>query len=209
MSEIDPNYRPNIIYQLEDKIPARTAAVVAIQHVMAMFIGVTTMPLVDSHALKLSLADTAYLVSMGLFISGVSTCIQTGGLGPVGSRLLAIQGTSFAFLKPLIQAGSVGGMALMLGMSLVCAPFEAVLSIFLPKLRRVFTPVVTGVVVLLIGASLVPVAMRNIASGLNASAPPCAGVLIACAVLATVILLNTLHHPWARMAAVPVASDTG
>src|ERR1700733_2583736 len=102
MSEIDPDYRPNIVYQLEDKIPARTAAFVGIQHVIAMFIGVVTMPLVVSHSLNFSLTDTAYLVSMGLFISGISTCIQTRGIGPVGSRLLAIQGTSFAFLSPLI-----------------------------------------------------------------------------------------------------------
>lgn len=51
--------------------------------------------------------------------------------------------------------------------------------------------------------------MRNIASGLNPSAPPCAGVLIACGVLAVVLLLNALHHPWTRMAAVPVALGLG
>jgi xanthine/uracil permease len=77
MSDIDPNYRPNIVYQLEDKLPARTAAFVGIQHVMAMFVGIITMPLVVSGTLKFSLADTAYLVSMGLFISGISTIIQT------------------------------------------------------------------------------------------------------------------------------------
>ncbi|HEY0790999.1 MAG TPA: nucleobase:cation symporter-2 family protein [Chthoniobacterales bacterium] len=209
MSDIDPNHRPNILYQLEDKIPARTAALVAFQHVMAMFIGVITMPLVVSHALKFNVGDTAYLVSMGLFISGISTCIQTGGIGPVGSRLLAIQGTSFAFLKPLIQAGSAGGMPLMIGMALVCAPVEGILSIYLPKLRRVFTPVVTGIVVLLIGASLVPVGMRSIASGLNASAPPWAGVAIAAFVLGVVLAFNGLRRPWARMAAVPVALGVG
>jgi xanthine permease XanP len=209
MSEIDPGHEPNIVYQLEDKIPARTAAFVGIQHVMAMFVGVITMPLVVCGALKFSLTDTAYLVSMGLFISGISTIIQTRGIGPIGSRLLAIQGTSFAFLSPLILAGKTGGMALMIGMSLCGAPVEAVLSVFLPKLRKVFTPVVTGVVVLLIGASLVPVGMRTIAQGLNASAPPWAGVAIACFVLALVLSMNAFHRPWSRMAAVPVSLGVG
>jgi xanthine permease XanP len=209
MSDLDPNYRPNIVYQLEDKIPARTAAFVGFQHVMAMFVGVITMPLVVSGALKFSLTDTAYLVSMGLFISGISTIIQTGGIGPIGSRLLAIQGTSFAFLSPLILAGKSGGMALMIGMSLAGAPIEAILSIFLPKLRKVFTPVVTGVVVLLIGASLVPVGMKTIAQGLNPSAPPWAGVAIACLVLAIVLVLNSFRHPWTRMAAVPISLAVG
>ena len=138
MSDIDPTYKSNIVYQLEDKIPSRTAAFVGIQHVMAMFVGVITMPLVVSGALKFSLTDTAYLVSMGLFISGIATIIQTRGIGPIGSRLLAIQGTSFAFLSPLILAGKIGGMPLMIGMSLCGAPVEAVLSVFLPKLRKVF-----------------------------------------------------------------------
>jgi xanthine permease XanP len=89
---------------------------------MAMFVGVITMPLVVSGALKFSLTDTAYLVSMGLFISGIATIIQTRGIGPIGSRLLAIQGTSFAFLSPLILAGKIGGMPLMIGMSLCGAP---------------------------------------------------------------------------------------
>lgn len=109
MNESDPSHRPNIIHQLEDEILARTAAVVAVQHVMAMFIGVITKPLVVSHALMSSLADTAYLVSVGLFISGILTCIQTGGIGPVGSRLLAIPGTSFAFYKGLGPAASACG----------------------------------------------------------------------------------------------------
>ena len=67
MSDIDPTYKSNIVYQLEDKIPPRTAAFVGIQHVMAMFVGVITMPLVVSGALKFSLTDTAYLVSIGAF----------------------------------------------------------------------------------------------------------------------------------------------
>lgn len=209
MSDIDPNYKSNIVYQLEDKIPPRTAAFVGIQHVMAMFVGVITMPLVVCGVLKFSATDTAYLVSMGLFISGISTIIQTRGIGPIGSRLLAIQGTSFAFLSPLILAGKTGGMPLMIGMSLCGAPVEAILSVFLPKLRKVFTPVVTGLVVLLIGASLVPVGMRTIAQGLNASAPPWAGVAIACFVLLLVLLMNSFHRPWSRMAAVPVSLGAG
>lgn len=146
---------------------------------------------------------------MGLFISGIATIIQTRGIGPIGSRLLAIQGTSFAFLSPLILAGKIGGMPLMIGMSLCGAPVEAVLSVFLPKLRKVFTPVVTGLVVLLIGASLVPVGMRTIAQGLNASAPPWAGVAIACFVLLLVLMMNSFRRPWSRMAAVPVSLGVG
>ena len=58
-----------------------------------------------------------------------------------------------------MQAGRLGGLALMFGMSLAAAPVSLVLAPFLPKLRRFFNPLVCGIVVLLIGLSIIPEAM--------------------------------------------------
>jgi NCS2 family nucleobase:cation symporter-2/xanthine permease XanP len=128
--------------------PVRATLLVAIQHVLAMFVGVITVPLLVAHSLKLPPDETGYLISMGLVASGLGTMVQVRGIGFFGSRLLAVQGTSFAFLVPLIQAGQAGGLALMLGMSLLCAPVELVLAQFLTRFQRLFTPLVSGTVVL-------------------------------------------------------------
>ncbi len=198
-----------LLYRLNDRPPWRAALLVGAQHVLAMFVGIVTVPLLVAGAAGLAREETAYLVSMALFASGVSTFVQVGGIGPVGSRLLAVQGTSFAFLLPLIQAGKAGGLPLMLGMSLAFAPVEIVLALFLNKLRRVFTPLVSGVVVLLLGLSLIPVGVRGITSGLGGGAPAWAGLAVAAAVMAIVLALNAVRSPWARMGAVPVALLAG
>lgn len=200
-----------LLYPLDARPPWRTALLVGAQHVMAMFVSVISIPLILGQALGFPAEQTAYLVSMGLVASGLSTLVQSGGVGPFGSRLLAVQGTSFAFLSPLLQAGKLpgGGLALMLGMSLACAPVEIVLAQFLYRLRRVFTPLVSGVVVLLIGLSLVPVGMKGVAAGLDGGAPAGAGLAVAGLVAGLVIALNALGRPLARVGAVPVGLIVG
>ncbi|HEY9249633.1 MAG TPA: solute carrier family 23 protein, partial [Rariglobus sp.] len=152
--------RPSsLVYGLEDRPPAATALLVSAQQVAAMVVGTITPPLILAGILKWNPADTAYFVSMALLASAFGTLLQTTRPGPVGSGLLSVTGTSFSFLQPLVLAGQAGGFALMFGMSLVTAPVQLVLAPFLPKLHRVFTPLVSGVVVLLIGLSLIPSAM--------------------------------------------------
>ena len=206
VTEVAPT---QLLYRLNDRPPWRAALLVGAQHVLAMFVGIITVPLLVAAAAGLSRQETAYLVSMALLASGLSTFIQVGGIGPVGSRLLAVQGTSFAFLLPLIQAGKAGGLPLMLGMSLAFAPVEIVLALFLNRLRNVFTPLVSGVVVLLLGLSLIPVGVKGIASGLGGGVPAWAGLAVAAAVMVIVLAMNAMHSPWARMGAVPVALLAG
>lgn len=211
MAENDaPTVRP-LLYALDARPPWRTALLVGLQHVLAMFVPVISVPLIIGQTLGFPAEQTAYLVGMGLVASGLSTLVQSGGIGPFGSRLLAVQGTSFAFLAPLLQAGQLpgGGMALMLGMSLACAPVEIVLAQFLYRLRRVFTPLVAGVVVLLIGLSLLPVGMKSVAAGLGGGAPAWAGIAVAALVAAVVIGLNSLGKPLARVGAIPLALGVG
>ena len=89
-----PQRQADLIYGLTDRPPLRQTIFVALQHVLAVFVGIITPPLIISRALKLSAADSAFLVSMALFISGIGTLIQTHRLGPIGSGLLSIQGTA-------------------------------------------------------------------------------------------------------------------
>jgi xanthine permease XanP len=92
----------------------RETFLVALQHVFAVFVGIVTPPLLIAGALKLQGTEAAYLVSMSLFVSGAATILQTSRLGPVGSGLLSIQGTSFTFIAPII---SVAGAAMAAGAS--------------------------------------------------------------------------------------------
>ncbi len=188
-----------LVYGPEDRLPLGSALLVAGQQVAAMVVGVVTPALLLSGILKFSQADTAYFVSMALMAAAVGTFLQTTRLGPVGSGLLSVTGTSFAFLTPLIQAGRLGGLPLMFGMSLAGAPVQILLAPFMPRLRRLFPPLISGIVVLLIGLSIIPEAMRGIVAPAAPGAPVLSGAAVALAVIATVLTAQAVGLVWARL----------
>ncbi len=119
----------------------------ALQHVLAVFVGIITPPLIVAKALHLPPADEAFLVSMALLISGVGTLLQSTRIGPIGSGLLSIQGTSFVFLGPIIalaktviadrSASSVSGaLGIVFGTCLVAALVPILVSPFLHLASR-------------------------------------------------------------------------
>lgn len=204
-------HNPELIHQLNDKPPLPRAFFSALQHMIASFMGVVTPTLVIGGVLGLG-EHIPYLVSMALIASGIGTFIQARRFGPLGSGLLSIQGTSFAFLSSLIAAGFVvksrGGsneeiIALMTGLCFFGAFIEIILSRFFHKLRKIITPTITGIVISLIGLSLVKVAVTDMAGGFNA---PDFGALsnlaVSITVLATVIFFNRSSRPMVRLSAI-------
>ncbi|MBN1268060.1 MAG: purine permease [Kiritimatiellae bacterium] len=134
-----------------------------------MFVGIITPPLIVAGALGLPTSETGFLVSMALFTSGITTYIQVRRFGPFGSGMLSVQGTSFTFVSLSVQAGQTGGLPLIFGLTMACAPLEMILSRFIHLARRLFPPVVTGSVVMLIGVSLIKAGMTDLAGGFGAA----------------------------------------
>lgn len=200
---------PTLVYRIDDRLRPAAAWLVGGQHVAAMVVGTITPPLILAGVLKFNPAETAYLVSMALMCSALGTCLQTVRMGPIGSGLLSVTGTSFSFLQPLIHAGQAGGLPLMFGLSLATAPVQLALAPFLPRLRAVFTPLVSGIVVLLIGLSLIPSAMLGIVAPLAPDAPSWAGAAVALAVIAVVIAAQAVARPWARLIGVLLGLAAG
>ena len=82
------------------------SALAGAQHLLASLAGIIAPTLIITSALSLG-AYTASLLSMALVVSGIATWIQSQRLGPFGSGLLSIQGTSFSFVSALITAGLI------------------------------------------------------------------------------------------------------
>src|SRR3990167_6998762 len=166
----------DLIYQLHDTPAFAPAIFAALQHVLASFVGIITPTLIVGGVLGLG-AYVPYLVSMALFVSGLGTFIQAKRIGPVGSGLLCLQGTSFGFLRVILSAGFIvkgrGGseeeiLSTIFGVCFCAAFVEIAFSQFINKLRRVITPVVTGTIICLMGLSLIKVGMTDIAGGYGA-----------------------------------------
>ncbi|MFZ7273988.1 nucleobase:cation symporter-2 family protein [Avibacterium avium] len=156
----------NLLYSVEDKPPFGLSLLLAAQHLLAALGGIIAVPLVIGNILKLPTEDTITLVNAALLISGVVTIIQCRGLGPIGIRLPSVMGTSFTFVAAALAIGfSEDGVAGILGASLVGSLVMIIGSFFMPYIRKLFPPVVTGTVVMMIGLSLIPVAVDWFAGG--------------------------------------------
>jgi xanthine permease XanP len=205
----------DLIYGLDDSPPLQKTLLVALQHVFAVFVGMVTPPLLIAGALKMSAADTAYLVSMSLFVSGAATILQTRRFGPIGSGLLSIQGTSFTFIAPVISTAGIamaGGasareaLGVVFGLCFAGAFVVMLASRFIRSASAVITPIVTGTVVTLIGLTLIEVGMVSVGGGFGAKADGTFGSLpnlgLAALVMIVIVVFNSSRRPNLRMLSV-------
>ncbi len=160
----DPNYTP----------PLGKAIPLGIQHVLAMFVSNVTPAIIISTTAGIAFGPDAdpvtkvYLLQMAMLFAGLATLIQTIGFGPIGARLPIVQGTSFAFLPVMIPAmigaGTAGLAGLMTGV-VIGGLFHAFLGLFVGKIRFALPPLVTGLIVLMIGLALIKVGIEYAAGG--------------------------------------------
>ena len=151
----DPNYTPPMVHAIP----------LGLQHIMAMFISNVTPAIIVAGAAGFGFGSNSpdfpmmiYMIQMSMVFAGVATLIQTIGMGPVGARLPVVQGTSFAFVPimvPLVAGKGVDAMAAVMGGVLVGGLFHVFLGTFIKKIRFALPPLVTGLVVLMIGLYLI------------------------------------------------------
>ncbi len=215
--------RPSdVIYRLHDRPPPLEAGVAAVQHVLAVFVGIVTPPLIIAGALGLDLENASYVVSMSLMVSGVATFVQVRKLGPIGSGLLSLQGTSFSFLAPIIAAATAvtagGGdteaaLALVFGVCLAGSFVEMAASRALRFARRMVTPLVTGTVVTLIGLTLIRVGIETACGGPAArddgSFASLGNLGLAALVLGVILAANSSRLPLLRMGSIVLGLGSG
>ncbi|MBI9099471.1 MAG: purine permease, partial [Spirochaetaceae bacterium] len=156
--------------------------------------------------------------------SGISTFIQVKKIGPIGSGLLSIQGTSFTFLSLCIGIGisvingggtQVQALGTIFGVCIIASPVEMIFSRFIPFLKKIITPLVSGIVVTLIGMSLIRVGITDIGGGqwlLDNKPEFFAGstnLILAAIVLIVIVIFNRSANKWMRMSAVVVGLIIG
>jgi len=190
----DPNYFP----------PIHKAIPLGIQHVLAMFVSNVTPAIIVAGAAGFGYGSNSpdfpemiYMIQMAMFFAGVATLIQTVGIGPIGAKLPVVQGTSFAFLPimiPLVAGKGVDAMAALFGGVIIGGIFHMLLGTVIGRIRFALPPLVTGLVVLMIGLALVKVGIQYAAGGVPAMDKPEFGSalnwFVAFVVIAVTLLLK-------------------
>ncbi|GGN54648.1 uracil permease [Novosphingobium indicum] len=188
----DPDYFPGMAMAIP----------LGIQHVLAMFVSNLAPAIIVAGAAGFGYGspDTSaliYMIQMSMLFAGIATLFQTIGAGPMGARLPIVQGTSFAFLPvmiPIVAGQGVAAMAALTTAAIFGGLFHMVLSFFVGRIRFALPPMVTGLVVLMIGLSLMRVGVQYAAGGVPAAGTPSYGSgeswLLAAVVAGTTLALS-------------------
>lgn len=156
-----------LTYGIDSKPSIVVSLILALQHILAAFAGIIAVPLVVCNALNFDVATTSVMVSATIFASGITTVLQSQGLGPIGSKVSAMMGTDFTFVNPSISVGAKFGIAGIVSATITGSLVEIILSRFIKPLMRFFPPLITGTVVSLIGITLLPVSIDWAAGGVG------------------------------------------
>ena len=153
----DPNSMP----------PMGQAVPLGLQHVLAMFASNVTPSIIVAGAAGLAFgsAEQIYLIQMAMLFAGVATIFQTVGFGPVGARMPIMQGTSFAFVGVLAGISATQGLGVALTACIIGGLIHFALGTVIGRIRFLFPPLVTGLVILAIGLYLIPVGIKYAAGG--------------------------------------------
>jgi NCS2 family nucleobase:cation symporter-2 len=196
----DPDFMP----------PLASAVPLGIQHVLAMFVSNVTPAIIICGAAgigfgsdqgALGFPDMTYMIQMSMLFAGIATLIQTIGIGPVGAKLPIVQGTSFAFVPIMIPAvaglGTAGLAGLMTGVVLG-GLFHFCLGLVVGRIRYALPPLVTGLIVLMIGLALVKVGIQYAAGGVPKLGKPEFGTLSMWAPALVVVIVTLAIKFFAR-----------
>ena len=164
-----------------------------LQHVLAMYAGAVIVPIIVGSSLNLTTMQIAYLIGADLLTSGIATLLQVWRNRFFGIGLPVVLGCTFTAVFPMIAIGKELGLGAIYGAIITSGLIVFIISHWFGKLVRFFPPVVTSSIVTVIGVTLVPVAMNNLAGGLGS--PDFGSVMnlsLGFAVLAFILILNRL-----------------
>ena len=212
----------DLVYGLNDRPRPIIAFLAAFQHLLAIIVPIVTPGLLICLALGVSKEDTNMILSMSLVISGIATFLQCKKVGPFGAGLLIVQGTSFNFIGPIIGIGSAmvaagtpveSVMAAIFGVVIAGSFIEMGVSRILPWVKMLITPLVTGIVVLLIGLTLIKEGLISMGGGYQAMSnntfANADNLIMSCTVLGLIILLNRIRITWVKSSAILIALIAG
>lgn len=164
---------------------------IGFQHVLAMYAGAVLVPLIVGGALNLTFEQLTYLVSIDLLTCGIATLLQVWKNRFFGIGLPVMLGCTFTAVGPMIAIGANHGVTAIYGAIIVSGAIIIIISSFFSKLVKYFPPVVTGSVVTIIGLTLIPVAIKDMAGGEGSAdfgSPK--NLLLSFGVLVFILLLN-------------------
>ncbi len=124
-----------------------------------------------------------------MFIGGLTTILQVVRVGRIGSGYVLVMGTSSVFIAVCVAALVKAGPATMASLIIVSSAFQFLLAARLSFLRRIFTPVVAGTVIMLIAATAAPLIFDSFNDVPEGTSDVAAPVVVLVTILTVVFLV--------------------
>jgi len=181
-----------------------------LQHVLAMYAGAILVPLIVGGALKFSPEQQAFLIAIDLLTCGIATLLQSLSTKYFGIGLPVVLGTSFVAVSPIISIGTNVSISSIYGAIIAAGVFVILFANVYGKLLKLFPPVVTGTVVIIIGLSLIPTGIKNMGGG--ESSPDFGSIenlILSFGVLVVILLMNRFFKGFLRAISVLIGIIAG
>ncbi len=178
----------NLIYGVDDKPPAMTLAVLAVQHIFLMS-STLVLPVVLVTEIGGTFEEVRAVVALTMIACGVGTIVQAVRWRGIGSGYLCPNLCGPNFFTASVEAAWLGGLPLMRGMTIAAGLVEVVFARLVHRLAFLFPTEITGMVVLLVGVGLVPVGVSKFL-GINYAGEPIHGESLAVAALTLLVMVG-------------------
>lgn len=121
----------------------------AVQHVLVLYTGIVLVPVMLTDLYRIPAGETHNILFLTTMCAAIGTLMQVVRIGRFGLGRAMFMGTSAAYLSCSHTALELGGMALLSNMVLLTAPVQFLFAFAMRHVRRIITPAVGGVVIML------------------------------------------------------------
>lgn len=188
------------VHPVDERPALLQGLILGFQHVLACYAGAVAVPLFVGYALveagKMLPSHIPHLIAADLLVAGIATIVQSIGLWRFGVRLPLIQGCTFSAAIPMVSIGSQYGVPAIYGSVIISGLFMIVFAPLFSSVLKLFPPLVTGTVLLIIGTTLIPVAADWIGGGAAVKGTDQYGTAKNLAVATFVLVLVLIIERW-------------
>lgn len=157
MSQLQPTQSSGIHYEASENPPVPLVIGMGLQLAILCIAGIVLTPAIVIRAGGGSPEFLSWAVFLAVLISGITTMLQAIRVGRIGAGYVLLMGTSGAFIAVCITALQKGGPAMLCTLIVVSSLFQFALAARLAFFRKIFTPTVSGTVIMLIAVTVMPI----------------------------------------------------
>jgi NCS2 family nucleobase:cation symporter-2 len=181
--------RPSgLIYWVDEKPPAFELAMLAVQHIFLMS-STLVLPVVLVTEIGGGFDQVRAVVALTMIACGLGTIVQAMRWRGIGSGFLCPNLCGPNFFGASVEAAWLGGLPLMRGMTIAAGVVEAVFARVVHRLGFLFPPEITGLVVLMVAAGIIPLGASKFL-GINYAGEPIRGMNLLAATLTLLIMVG-------------------